>query len=95
MKGKRETGLKCEWLLSLVALTCAGGRVVLAQTRQVPKVEEPQKILLWEGGAPGSLGSDEADKPSLNAAARDPIDRVGSRSDFVILAYPVISMTPP
>lgn len=204
MKGKRETDLKCECLLSLIALTCAGASVVLAQTRQVPKVEEPQKILLWEGGAPGSLGSDEADKPSLtyyapwgentsgtavivapggsyrflasnhegrqvanwfnalgvaafvltyrlgpqyhhpielgdaqrairfvrsrakefdllpnrvgiigfsagghlastaathfdngNAAARDPIDRVGSRPDFVILAYPVISMTPP
>jgi acetyl esterase/lipase len=28
-----------------------------------------------------------------NAAAPDPIDRMGSRPDFVVLAYPVITMT--
>jgi acetyl esterase/lipase len=28
-----------------------------------------------------------------NPAASDPVDRVGSRPDFVVLAYPVISMT--
>lgn len=30
-----------------------------------------------------------------NPAATDPIDRVGSRPDFMILAYPVISLLPP
>jgi acetyl esterase/lipase len=28
-----------------------------------------------------------------NASAQDPIDRMGSRPDFVVLAYPVITMT--
>ncbi|HEY2400306.1 MAG TPA: alpha/beta hydrolase [Steroidobacteraceae bacterium] len=28
-----------------------------------------------------------------NSSAQDPIDRVGSRPDFVVLAYPVITMT--
>ena len=29
------------------------------------EADEPQKILLWEHGAPGALGSEETDKPSL------------------------------
>jgi len=36
-------------------------------TRRVLQVtvQQPRKILLWENGAPGALGSDDADKPSL------------------------------
>lgn len=30
------------------------------------EADEPQKILLWEHGAPGALGSQETDKPSLS-----------------------------
>jgi acetyl esterase/lipase len=190
-------------VLLVIALATACSTVP-AQTRTPAKVEEPRKIFLWEGSAPGALGFEEADKPSLtyyppwgeniagtgvivapggsyrflasnhegrqvanwfnalgiaafvltyrlgpryhhpielgdaqrairivrsrgkefgvlpnrvgmmgfsagghlastaathfddgNAAAADPIDRVSSRPDFVILAYPVISMKPP
>ena len=30
------------------------------------EADEPQKILLWEHGAPGALGQEEIDKPSLS-----------------------------
>src|SRR6266436_7072528 len=30
------------------------------------EADEPQKILLWEHGAPGALGTEEIDKPSLS-----------------------------
>src|SRR5690242_16544466 len=36
-----------------------------AQTRPTIDAGEPQKMLLWEHGAPGALGSDESDKPTL------------------------------
>jgi acetyl esterase/lipase len=36
-----------------------------AQTRPTMDAGEPQKMLLWEQGAPGALGSDESDKPTL------------------------------
>jgi hypothetical protein len=34
-----------------------------AQTRPTIDAGEPKKMLLWEHGAPGALGSDESDKP--------------------------------
>jgi acetyl esterase/lipase len=36
-----------------------------AQTRPTIDAGEPQKMLLWEHGAPGALGSDESDRPTL------------------------------
>jgi acetyl esterase/lipase len=50
--------------LVLVAALAPGVRARPAQQR-LPTVEEPRKILLWENGAPGALGSSEADQPSL------------------------------
>lgn len=35
-----------------------------AQTR-TPGVEQPRKLLLWEHGAPGALGTDDSDQPSI------------------------------
>jgi acetyl esterase/lipase len=32
---------------------------------QLPTVEQPRKILLWEHGAPGALGTAESDQPTL------------------------------
>jgi len=32
---------------------------------RLPTVEQPRTILLWENGAPGALGSEDADKPSI------------------------------
>jgi acetyl esterase/lipase len=32
---------------------------------QLNLVAEPQTILLWENGAPGALGTDDSDKPTL------------------------------
>jgi acetyl esterase/lipase len=54
-------------LFALIALGSIGSFLAQAQpqTPTLPKVEEPRKIYLWEGGAPGALGSDETDKPSL------------------------------
>src|SRR5260370_23325577 len=38
-----------------------------AQARKTTiEADEPQKILLWEHGAPGALGTEEIDKPSLS-----------------------------
>lgn len=53
-----------------VCLLCVFAALMMpavAEPRQerLPTVEEPRKILLWETGAPGALGSDEADMPSL------------------------------
>jgi acetyl esterase/lipase len=36
-----------------------------APSATAPILQEPQTILLWPGGAPGALGSDEADQPAL------------------------------
>lgn len=36
-----------------------------AKNAELPTVEKPRKILLWEHGAPGALGTDESDEPSL------------------------------
>ena len=40
-------------------------RVVAPRTEALPSLGEPQKIALWVGAAPGALGDDETDKPSL------------------------------
>ena len=52
-------------VFALIALSSVWGTLAQAQRTTSPNVEEPRKIYLWEGTAPGALGSDEADKPSL------------------------------
>jgi acetyl esterase/lipase len=52
-------------LLSGIACATLGCALAQAQRPSPPAVEEPRKIYLWEGAAPGALGSDESDKPSL------------------------------
>ncbi|HUJ33377.1 MAG TPA: alpha/beta hydrolase [Candidatus Acidoferrum sp.] len=55
-------------LLPILALALAGAGSIPAQARppqHLPVVEQPRKILLWENGAPGALGSDVTDTPSL------------------------------
>jgi acetyl esterase/lipase len=55
--------------VALGSLGLALLRSVQARPRQqeepLPTVEQPRTILLWPNGAPGALGSDEADKPSI------------------------------
>jgi|HubBroStandDraft_1064217.scaffolds.fasta_scaffold24620_2 acetyl esterase/lipase len=58
--------------LLLVAFVAFGVKSAPAQTQvqtqpqtRRPPVEEPRKILLWENDAPGALGAEEADKPSI------------------------------
>lgn len=54
---------------------------------------QPDRIGIWGFSAGGHLASTAAthfDSGDPNAA--DPIDRAGSRPDFAILSYPVISM---
>lgn len=56
----------------------------------------PGRIGVWGFSAGGHLASSAGthfDNGDTNAA--DPIDRVSSRPDFMILAYPVISFTTP
>jgi acetyl esterase/lipase len=56
----------------------------------------PDKIGIWGFSAGGHLASTAGTHfDSGNASAADPIDRVGSRPDFMILAYPVISLNAP
>jgi len=54
---------------------------------------EPNRIGIWGFSAGGHLASTAATHfDSGNASATDPIDRMGSRPDFAILSYPVISL---
>lgn len=56
----------------------------------------PGRIGVWGFSAGGHLASSAGTHfDSGDANAADPIDRVSSRPDFMILAYPVISFTTP
>ena len=56
----------------------------------------PDRIGMMGFSAGGHLASTaETHFDSGNPGAADPIDRAGSRPDFVILAYPVITFEPP
>lgn len=53
----------------------------------------PDRIGIWGFSAGGHLASTAGTHfDAGNATAEDPIDRVSSRPDFMILAYPVITM---
>ncbi len=54
---------------------------------------QPNHIGMWGFSAGGHLAAITGTKfDGGNASANDPIDRVSSRPDFLVLAYPVISM---
>jgi acetyl esterase/lipase len=54
---------------------------------------DPKKIGIWGFSAGGHLASTAATHfDAGDPKAADPIDRVSSRPDFAVLAYPVISM---
>ena len=56
----------------------------------------PNRVGVWGFSAGGHLAATAGTHfDSGNAGAADPIDRQGSRPDFLILAYPVISFTTP
>jgi acetyl esterase/lipase len=46
---------------ALLVATIAGA----PQAPAPPILQEPQTLLLWPGGAPGALGTDDRDKPSI------------------------------
>src|SRR2546429_9477543 len=50
-----------------VVLSClsAFASATGAQTRPIVDAGEPQKMLLWEHGAPGAQGTEDLDKPTL------------------------------
>ena len=55
--------------LGIVVTALLAGSVCInsarAQTRPIVDSGEPQKMLLWEHGAPGGQGSEDLDKPTL------------------------------
>lgn len=56
----------------------------------------PDRIGIWGFSAGGHLASSAATHIDAgNPAAADPADRLSTRPDFLILAYPVISFTTP
>jgi acetyl esterase/lipase len=56
----------------------------------------PAKVGIMGFSAGGHLASTAGTRfDAGNPAATDPVDRLGSRPDFMILVYPVISMEPP
>jgi acetyl esterase/lipase len=57
---------------------------------------DPKRIGIWGFSAGGHLASTAATHfDDGNADATDPIERAGSRPDFAILCYPVITLKPP
>ena len=67
MRVSRPKIAKDVTIAAFVVLLCASAFAGIggAQTRPTIDAGEPQKMLLWEHGAPGALGSDESDKPTL------------------------------
>lgn len=64
------------------------------RTRAAEFKIDPAKIGIWGFSAGGHLAATAATHfDAGNASASDPIDRAGSRPDFAILAYPVITFT--
>jgi acetyl esterase/lipase len=60
--------------ISRLVVACAFAGMAIAQ--------EPKTVLLWPGGAPGALGSDDADKPTLTVFL--PWDKSVSRTGVVV-----------
>jgi|HubBroStandDraft_6_1064221.scaffolds.fasta_scaffold00383_11 acetyl esterase/lipase len=55
-------------MVTTCVILCATARGAKAQAQKSPSLSmgsEPQKILLWVHGAPGALGNEEIDQPSL------------------------------
>jgi acetyl esterase/lipase len=68
----------------------------LVRARAAEFFVSPERIGMMGFSAGGHLTATAATHfDSGNPAAADPIDRVSSRPDFIILAYPVISMNAP
>jgi len=55
--------LLVRFLSALVLFLSAG--ITHAQQRQPPILQEPQTIPLWQGKAPGAVGDEDIDKPTL------------------------------
>src|SRR5580692_3431044 len=49
--------------LNVILALCVSA--AYAQQRQPPMVQEPQTIPLWQGKAPGAVGDEDIDKPTL------------------------------
>jgi acetyl esterase/lipase len=79
-----------------IPLTDAQRAIRLVRTRAAEFNVSPDRIGLMGFSAGGHLASTAATRfDAGTATASDPIDRAGSRPDFVVLAYPVIVSTPP
>lgn len=61
----RENRRVCLLIVFFICGAASAGTQATAAQSHSPVVEQPRKILLWEHGAPGALGTDESDQPSL------------------------------
>src|SRR5690606_20663311 len=79
-----------------VPLNDAQRAIRLVRARAAEFGLQPDRIGIMGFSAGGHLASTAATRfDAGNATATDPIDRVGSRPDFVILGYPVIVSAAP
>src|SRR6476661_6942621 len=58
--------------------TLARNTVVLLLASSLAALAQPSTELLWPGGAPGALGDDDKDKPSLTFYLADPAKASGT-----------------
>lgn len=79
-----------------IPLTDAARAVRLARSRAAEWGVDPQRVGVLGFSAGGHLASTVGTHfDAGDASAQDPVDRASSRPDFLVLAYPVITLTNP
>ena len=53
--------------LTTIALLALFAATASAQRGRAPEIVDPQVIPLWENGAPGALGNEDRDQPTITA----------------------------
>ena len=80
--GRRLKSLLVTIVLILSTLSWPQQSGTRARPPVLKFVAEPETILLWPNGAPGALGSDDADKPSITVYY--PVDPAASGTGIVV-----------
>ena len=56
---------RCLAARAVLSIVCAATLIGSPQAPSAPILQQPQTIPLWPNGAPGALGDEDADKPSI------------------------------